>query len=92
MGNYHRNKIKTCCYCGIKLDSSNFSREHVQPSSKGGSNKKHNKLPCCIPCNRQKGCMTLDQYVDWLYRNKPENWQRKVQGCEMTMYKTILNR
>jgi 5-methylcytosine-specific restriction endonuclease McrA len=72
---------KHCSYCGRPLSSVSFSREHVVPTSRGGSNKKSNKIACCKTCNQQKGAMTLDEYINWLERFKPENWSIKVLLC-----------
>ena len=72
---------KHCCYCGKPLSRTDFSREHVLPKSRGGSNKKVNKLPCCKPCNNEKGAMTLDEYMNWLERFKPTNWSMKKLMC-----------
>lgn len=73
------NKTYDCCYCSVRLNTGNFSREHVQPKSKGGNNKrKANVLPCCVKCNQQKGNMTLDQYEKWLKEIQPPNWSYKV--------------
>lgn len=44
--------------------------DHVVPLSRGGSNNKANKVGACVPCNREKGDMTLEEYALWKLSQK----------------------
>ena|ERR1700685_1248274 len=55
-------KPKICCYCEIRLDEKNYSRDHIVPKSKGGKRCK----PCCKTCNFEKKDMTIREYISYL--------------------------
>ena len=42
-----------CAYCGIV--SSELTRDHIVPLTKGGHHIKDNIVPACRPCNSRKG-------------------------------------
>lgn len=46
---------ETCHYCGETLTRFTFTRDHIVPRSKGGSNKRRNKVAACQKCNHEKG-------------------------------------
>lgn len=48
-----------CCYCEIRLNDSNYTKEHVIPKRRGGNKV----LPCCKECNYEKGGMMLSNYI-----------------------------
>ena len=50
-----------CCYCGDKFATSELTREHVIPRSKGGKDVWENVATCCLPCNSRKGDRYLHQ-------------------------------
>ena len=50
----------TCQYCGAQ--GVPLECDHVFPISKGGSNEDDNLVAACVPCNRSKGAMTLEQW------------------------------
>lgn len=50
----------TCQYCGAQ--GVPLECDHVFPISKGGSNEDANLVAACVPCNRSKGAMTLEQW------------------------------
>ena len=52
-----------CNYCEIELNEQ-FEKDHIIPISKGGRNDINNIQILCKPCNRRKGVMTHDEYVD----------------------------
>lgn len=52
-----------CQYCG----SSATGFDHIIATSRGGSDKDENKVPCCIECNRIKNDKPL---VDFLNNNR----------------------
>lgn len=39
-----------------------FTRDHVTPRSRGGSNRPDNIVDCCRQCNTSKGPKTLDEF------------------------------
>lgn len=55
--------IGFCAYCGKPiLDPYDFSVEHVTPRSRGGTNRLHNLVVACRPCNFSRGDKSLDEY------------------------------
>ena len=50
----------TCQYCGAQ--GVPLECDHVFPISKGGSNEDDNLVAACVPCNRSKGAMTIEQW------------------------------
>lgn len=46
---------KKCSGCGVKLDWSNFTIDHVDPHSKGGRSILNNAALMCRTCNSAKG-------------------------------------
>jgi len=61
---------RTCAYCG-KRDLP-LQVEHIQPRSRGGSNRISNLTLACEPCNTRKGNRSLDEFLD----GKPERLNR----------------
>lgn len=59
---------RTCQYCaGATLkagipDAKYLERDHQIPRSKGGSDALYNAVLACLPCNRAKGSMYLEQW------------------------------
>lgn len=51
-----------CYYCGSKVDSLNFTIDHVVSQNSGGENDPDNLVPCCKSCNSVKGVKTLDGF------------------------------
>lgn len=49
-----------CAYCG-KVSTRGLTRDHIQPLSKGGTDKWLNCCACCATCNARKGSQTLDE-------------------------------
>lgn len=43
------------------------TREHLTPRSHGGRLVGKNRAVVCFQCNNDKGSMTLDVFVAWLY-------------------------
>jgi hypothetical protein len=60
----------TCLYCGQIFLASKLTVDHLQPVSKGGSNRPRNLAACCDECNQIKG--------DILWKN-----YKKVYGKDM---------
>jgi len=49
------NKEVDCLYCGVRLNISNATTDHIVPISKGGNNTQVNLVICCKECNSQRG-------------------------------------
>lgn len=57
---------RTCQYCG-KTDRP-MEVEHIDPKSKGGSNRPSNLTLSCVKCNQKKGSQSIEQFL----KRKPE--------------------
>lgn len=44
-----------CLYCGDRFSTSDLTRDHVLPLSRGGSDSWKNVVTACYRCNNQKG-------------------------------------
>lgn len=51
-----------CHYCKEELWRENSTIDHIVPLSKGGSDRRENKVHCCRRCNTLKGSLTLLQF------------------------------
>jgi 5-methylcytosine-specific restriction endonuclease McrA len=53
-----------CGYCGIKITFREMSAtiDHIEPISKGGLDEMSNMVASCLPCNREKANLTLEEY------------------------------
>ena len=51
----------TCAYCGAQ--NVPLEQDHVQPKSKGGSNRPSNFVPACHPCNQAKSNQSVDEFL-----------------------------
>lgn len=59
---YLLNKYNRCCaYCGAK--DTPLEIEHVQPKSRGGSNRVSNLCLSCRDCNEKKGVRTIEEFL-----------------------------
>lgn len=52
---------RTCAYCGAK--DVPLQIEHIEPHSKGGSNRVSNLTLACEPCNRKKGAKPVAAFL-----------------------------
>ncbi len=57
---------RTCAYCG-KTDTP-LQIEHIDPKSRGGSDRISNQTLACEPCNRRKGNKPIEVFL----KGKPE--------------------
>ena len=53
--------VPVCQYCGCRINSDNYSADHVWPESLGGKATWTNLVVCCQDCNSKKANKTLDQ-------------------------------
>jgi 5-methylcytosine-specific restriction endonuclease McrA len=52
-----------CCYCDRPFGKGlEFTKEHIVPVSKGGSNKLSNLTPCCFECNQLRSNLDIKQF------------------------------
>lgn len=75
-----------CWYCGAAITEENWSRDHVNPRSKGGANL-DNVVPCCKTCNTLKGSKTMHVFRNRLtqrehgdapiFNEKQRRWLRE---------------
>ena len=56
-----RRDANLCLYCGGHFRSSDLSRDHVEPVSRGGSDSWQNVVTACKRCNHHKGNNTLQE-------------------------------
>ena len=59
-----------CCYC----DKEGNTLEHLNPLYLNGGTTQNNCVPACEPCNSDKGCEDLWEYID---RTNLEEWRIK---------------
>ena len=52
---------RTCAYCQAK--NVPLEVEHIQPKSKGGSNRMSNLTLACRPCNQSKGNQDIQDFL-----------------------------
>ncbi|MFB2920227.1 MULTISPECIES: RNA-guided endonuclease IscB [Aerosakkonema] len=52
---------RTCAYCGAK--NTKLEIEHINPRSKGGSNRISNLCLACVPCNQKKGNQDIKDFL-----------------------------
>ena len=50
-----------CLYCGGQFSRSELTRDHVVPTSRGGSDKWENVVAACKRCNWLKDCQTPEE-------------------------------
>jgi len=59
-----------CAYCGISLDETNKTIDHVVPKVAGRSNNISNMVFCCSKCNTLKGKLDLKSFLSIYDRNE----------------------
>lgn len=50
-----------CAYCGVRFHENDLTREHIQPSSRGGRDHWMNCITACRSCNHRKGDRTPEE-------------------------------
>lgn len=93
-----KRKKGQCCYCRVKLNESNYTKEHLHPKSKGGKIIK----PCCRECNSEKADMTLIEYREYLIMKRAMatpgtinhiRFHKKISSCEslLILHPNLMN-
>jgi hypothetical protein len=59
--NLFRRDLGICAYCAKHYSESHLTRDHIVPSSKGGTDTWMNCVASCKKCNSKKGNKTLDE-------------------------------
>jgi hypothetical protein len=68
-----------CCYCGQRMKFSEYTREHIIPTSRGGLDVWENVAPCCSDCNSKKDNKKLHECnMKLLYNIKVPRFKQKV--------------
>ena len=57
-----------CAYCGRRYHAEDLTREHIVPTSRGGTDSWMNCITACRPCNGHKGSrMPEEAHMSLLY-------------------------
>ena len=67
----------TCQYCGGKSEDPVLEWEHMIPKSRGGTDSVRNATLSCRCCNRDKGAMTPNEWLDQLKGRSPSSEKGK---------------
>ncbi|NKM04160.1 HNH endonuclease [Rhizobium leguminosarum] len=83
-----------CFYCERPLNSRQVARrgdrnkgldytiDHKTPVSRGGSNERSNRVPCCFRCNQVKGDLTDVEFRQFVavygYERQPEWFMKRI--------------
>lgn len=76
----------TCQYCGIKLNGSTATIDHVIPRHLGGKTNFENTVAACFPCNNKKGARLID---DMKFKLKAAPRRPQIVTYELDMPGTI---
>jgi 5-methylcytosine-specific restriction endonuclease McrA len=52
-----------CAYCGAKGENVPLNIDHIQPKSRGGSDRVSNLLLACVRCNQKKGNRDISEFL-----------------------------
>lgn len=58
-----KKRQRNCFYCGCILTNSNRTLEHLRPRALGGTDRADNLVLACKPCNYDRGCKPLAQWM-----------------------------
>lgn len=96
-----RKEHSRCHYCRAKLTINTVTRDHVEPRSLGGSNKRQNIVAACERCNRAKGSIPYKRFMQLIrfpasgdplfYRFIWMDWRinRALQNLERNVAKAV---
>ena len=66
-----------CQYCGGVSGDSILEWEHMIPKSRGGTDSLKNATLSCFSCNRDKGAMTPEEWLEHLRKTSPKSEKEK---------------
>jgi CRISPR/Cas system Type II protein with McrA/HNH and RuvC-like nuclease domain len=78
-----------CYYCREYLTDLNRTKDHVIPKSKGGKLSKDNKVFACRKCNRNKGDLTIEEWIEKLKVLKCTPKTKKMFGKKLIILPTL---
>lgn len=58
----YREQSGRCYYCPKFLKYDQATLDHKVPLAEGGADAAYNIVVSCLPCNRDKGCATVEQF------------------------------
>lgn len=58
-----------CFWCEKPVTEVTAHKDHLQPLSRGGTDKITNIVPACMPCNSRKGMMNEEEYRAFLAKS-----------------------
>jgi len=65
-----------CTYCSRELKSDDtITVDHKTPICRGGETAKENLAIACLPCNREKDDMTVEEYI--IYKQKEQELNQR---------------
>jgi 5-methylcytosine-specific restriction endonuclease McrA len=65
-----------CAYCQKDI-SKEFSIDHIEPITRGGSDDDDNLVACCKSCNSSKNNMSLIIFLATRPRNNVEKYMKR---------------
>lgn len=77
---FHGAVISRCCYCERPIDLLSFVTDHDVPTERGGSLELSNLKLCCSDCNKIKGSLTGQEFMQFMkgLRTFPESAQKDI--------------
>lgn len=75
------NKAKVCYYCNTPLTEKNRTIDHMIPLSRGGPNRKENRVWCCRECNANKMDMTVEEFMEYRKLKEIYHGQELINVC-----------
>ncbi len=80
-----------CCYCGVKIDESSISQDHLIPMNKEnlGLHAWGNVVPCCKDCNNEKQQKLWESFLK--SKTNPDVYMYKARKSKIENYVKDMN-